>query len=537
MARLARSPQAHRIADDGDFNEQLYRAIRQAPWVMTSIALHAVLILAFLLFSSSPEAVADATEHLRIAPVVEQPLDEELPEDDEPTEPVHATDVPVAEPFIPDVQEVADTPETDNDLESDQTLGDGDGISNAPFAGPATNAVVGIGGGGGGSRLGIGGRRDRRTRGGAVPRVTEDAVEHALRWLAAHQSPDGGWECGGFDRWCDGKPAEEGKRPDGLGMPTYDVGVTGLALCAFLGAGYSSRGDHPFAKVVRRGLAYLKNAQDAEGCFGPRASQHYIYNHATAALAMVEAYGMTASPLYKASAQKALDFISLARNPYFAWRYGVKPGDNDTSVTGWMMMALKSAKLVNEDEVGRGRHGAFVIDEEAFEGIRAWVDKMTDKASGRVGYVTVGSGPARPQDLVDRFPVDRSEAMTAAGVLARIFTGEDPRKSEMIQKGAALMTALPPTWNTADGSIDMYYWYYATLAMFQVGGEPWTRWNKAMQTSMVSSQRMDGDYCQHKGSWDPIDPWGGFGGRVYSTALLAMCLEVYYRYDRVAGTR
>ena len=49
---------------------------------------------------------------------------------------------------------------------------------------------------------------------------------------------------------------------------------------------------------------------------------------------------MTGSAIYKGSAQKALDFIALARNPYFAWRYGVKPGDNDTSVTGWMMMAL-----------------------------------------------------------------------------------------------------------------------------------------------------------------------------------------------------
>ena len=56
-----------------------------------------------------------------------------------------------------------------------------------------------------------------------------------------------------------------------------------------------------------------------------------------------------------------------------------------------------------------------------------------------------------------------------------------------------------------------------------------------MTTSMVGNQRMDTDYCAFKGSWDPIDPWGGDGGRVYSTALLAMCLEVYYRYDRVIG--
>jgi hypothetical protein len=345
-------------------------------------------------------------------------------------------------------------------------------------------------------------------------------VLHGLKWLAAHQSDDGGWEAAGFDKWCDGKP-NTGEKPDGPGKAMYDAGVTGLALCAFLGAGYSSRGEHEFAKVVRKGLAYLKNVQDPEGCFGPRSTQHYIYNHATAALAMVEAYGMTESPIFKGSAQKALDFVALSRNPYFVWRYGVKPGDNDTSVTGWMMMALKSAQLVNQDAQKRGKPAPLVFDEEAFDGIRGWLDKVTDPDHGRVGYLARGQGPARPQELVDRFPAEKSESMTAVGLLARIFLHEDPRKSQVIQRGVDLCTKRPPTWNPADGSIDMYYWYYATLAMYQVGGEAWKAWGGAMDTSMVASQRMDGTYC----------------GRVYSTAILTMCLEVLYRYDRVAGTK
>jgi hypothetical protein len=126
--------------------------------------------------------------------------------------------------------------------------------------------------------------------------------------------------------------------------------------------------------------------------------------------------------------------------------------------------------------------------------------------------------------------------MTGVGVLARVFCGEDPRRSEIIRKGADLCAALPPTWNPADGSIDMYYWYYATLAMFQVGGRHWSIWNRGLETAVAGSQRRDGDHCLYKGSWDPIDPWGPHGGRVYSTAILAMCLEVYYRYPRVFGT-
>ena len=79
----------------------------------------------------------------------------------------------------------------------------------------------------------------------------------------------------------------------------------------------------------------------------------------------------------------------------------------------------------------------------------------------------------------------------------------------------------------------MYYWYYATLAMYQVGGKHWDKWKAGMERAMVENQRKDTDFCEYKGSWDPIGPWGPDGGRVYSTACLALCLEVFYRYDRV----
>jgi len=510
-----------------DFNEQLYVALKQSPWWMVSIAIH-VLVFVVAGFLYQQEAQAEIEKQVVIE-TSDLRSDETLEEPPEPLQPP-VSDMPIEEPPIKDV-EVSDHVEEDNDLPSDDTLGD-DGMSDAPFKGPANNNLIGWGGAAGGAYgRGEGGNQDLTTGGS---QITERAVEDALKWLAAHQSPGGQWEAATFHRWCNGKPAAGG--PDGAGKAHYDVGVTGLALCAFLGAGYTNRGQHPFAKVVSKGLRYLKNVQDAEGCFGARATQHYIYNHATASLAMVEAYGMTGSPLFRGSAQKALDFIALARNPYFAWRYGVRPGDNDSSVSGWMMMALKSAKLVIEDAVRRGKPVPLVIDEEAFDGILAWVDKMTDPDTGRVGYIQRGGMPARPQEMLDRFPGDRSESMTGVGVLARVFAGQNPKASEVIRKGAALCAALPPTWNPDDGSIDMYYWYYATLAMFQVGGKPWATWNARLKTDIVDHQRQDTTYCLYKGSWDPIGPWGPDGGRVYSTALMAMCLEVYYRYPVFVGT-
>ena len=534
MARDERYEHDYAFAQQGDFNEQLYLALRQSPWWMISIAIHVLMFFILTLFDTT-EIEGPKKPPMRASMDAEQ-LEEDLEEVEEDTEEVHEQEIVAEEPVIKDEQ-IADHVETDNDLPYEESFGESEGLSDAPFEGPANNGTIGIGGGAGGAFKGRGGGKDLGTGGGGRKKF-DDAVDDALRWLAAHQSPNGGWEAAGFNQWCDGKPVSDAsKRPDGLGKALYDPGVTGLALCAFLGAGYTNRGKHPFAKVVSRGLRYLKNIQDPEGCFGPRSTQQYIYNHATSALAMVEAYGMTGSPIFKGSAQRALDFIALARNPYFAWRYGIKPGDNDTSVSGWMMMALKSAQLINKDAIKRGKPAPLTLDESAFDGLKAWLDKVTDPDYGRVGYVQRGTGPARPQELVDRFPGEKSEAMTGAGMLARIFMGEDPRKSSIIKLGADLCAKLPPTWNTTDGSIDMYYWYYATLAMFQVGGKHWDIWKKGMEKAMVENQRRDTDYCEYKGSWDPIGPWGLDGGRVYSTAVLALCLQVFYRYDKVFGAK
>ena len=55
-----------------------------------------------------------------------------------------------------------------------------------------------------------------------------------------------------------------------------------------------------------------------------------------------------------------------------------------------------------------------------------------------------------------------------------------------------------------------------------------------MENAVINSQQKKG--CL-KGSWDPICTWGEEGGRVYSTAIMALCMEVYYRYSRLIGAR
>ena len=490
------------------FNDVLYAQLRKTPWWLISIGIHAVLIFAAwnLEFSSGNKEDAGRINASNLNDDFNNLEDEPPPVEEIP--PIDPEEEPIEDPTI------KDTPVEEEVVEEeyDETREDSDLFSDAPFDGVSNNAAIGIGGGAGGRFGGRRGRRGLRMEGGGG---TQGAVNLGLEWLKNHQDPEGYWDCDGFEAQC------KLNKCGGPGYALFDPGVTGLALLAFLGAGETHKTGN-YQNVVKNGLKYLKQIQDPEGCFGPRTTNRFTYNHAVAALAMAEAYALTGSPLFKQSAQNAIDFIEKCRNPYLAWRYGVRPQDNDTSVTGWMVMALKSAKEA------RGIR----VPPEAFDGARAWMDKVTEPEYGKSGYTARGTGPARPQDIMDKFPPDKSEALTAVGILTRIFLGEDPKDSEMIRKGTELCLKVLPEWDEASGSIDQYYWYYGSLAIFQVGGEAWRAWNSAMKTAIIDHQRTDGD---QKGSWDPLGPWGREGGRVYSTAVCVMCLEVYYRYTRVFG--
>jgi len=197
----------------------------------------------------------------------------------------------------------------------------------------------------------------------------------------------------------------------------------------------------------------------------------------------------------------------------------VRPQDNDTSVTAMMVSALMA-----------GKKAGLRVNQAGFEGALAWIEKATEPEYGRVGYTSRGTGPARPQNMMDKFPADKSESLTAAGMLMRMYCGEDPRKSEIIQKGADLCLKVLPVWDESAGSIDFYYWYFGTQAMFQVGGDAFKYWNKAMKTALIDSQVKNG--CA-KGSWNPVGVWGRQGGRIYSTALATLCLQTYYRHGRL----
>jgi hypothetical protein len=517
-----------------DFNVWLQEQAKSTPWWIISIAAHALMVMVFMAITFSEENIdlnkaGEVNYNIADAPPVdnEKPPEQELDLEDDTEKEI--LEKPIVRPYA---EEDVKNESNDNE-EYEKMKGDSENmLSDSPLKGNGVYDTIGVGGGAGGRYGGrLGGKRDRVARGGGS-KETESAVLAGLRWLARHQSPDGGWDADSFKNQCKDTICE------GAGFGEYDAGVTGLSMLAFLGAGYTHTSretfeyggkKYCFGTIVKDGLRWMIKNQDAEGCIGSRNGGKFMYNHCIGALAMSEAYGITGSGLFKDPAQKGIQFLLAAQNPYKAWRYQVRPGDNDTSVTGWAVMALKSADISGL-EMGKA----------GYEGAKAWLDEVTDDTYYKVGYTAKGSGKVVVPNKNDTW--GHHEALTAVGMMCRIFIDKD-KTDPRLKGGAELLLQDLPSWDNSkadDKKVDFYYWYYASLALFQYDGPDgkfWKGWNEAMKTALVPNQKTKKDKCAD-GSWDSneVDRWGFEGGRVYSTAINTLTLEIYYRYDSVFGT-
>lgn len=334
--------------------------------------------------------------------------------------------------------------------------------------------------------------RSRTTRLDLVERMggsdrTERAVALALEWLERHQSSDGRWDADGFDNRCG--------QCGGTTHIAADMALTSLSVLCFLAADHTHTKAGPYQDTVDRALDWILRHQEDDGDLRTGES---MYSHGIGAIALAEGYGMTGDPKLEDAVRRAIDFINRARNRTVGgWRYD--PGQaGDTSVLGWQVMALKSAERAGVS-----------VPEGSYRVARKWLDRVTrPEYPGRYSY-RPGQRP--------------SPAMTAEAMFARQILGAEPAQVHM-QRSADYLIANLPDWSTQPNT---YYWYYATLALYQHQGQAWHIWNDAMTDTLVPSQRQDGRVA---GSWDPIDRWAKVGGRVYQTALCTLMLESYYRY-------
>ena len=275
------------------------------------------------------------------------------------------------------------------------------------------------------------GNRGSGRRWGAVGRggggvSTESAVHAALRWLAQYQSPDGSWDAAQF-----ASQAGVALPPEELGAgyddPLLSPGLSGLALLAFL-ASDSTHKDGEFRDTVERGIRYLRSLQRPDGRFTARLTPgpdpHLMYGQALCTLALAEASGMSGDTSLKPALEKSIQFIARAQQAGGGWDYGPEPTQrNDTSITGWVVMALKSAQAA-------GVQVPWIV---IFNAIRHFDSSTLD--SGEVAYANNGVGTGR-----------RGLSMIAVGIASRQFLGW-PSDAKILQRQARMISRYRIAWD------------------------------------------------------------------------------------------
>lgn len=335
-------------------------------------------------------------------------------------------------------------------------------------------------------------------------RESERAVEASLRWMAGIQEADGSWSAARHGGGTAKKDPQGQNRLDG-GLYA-DSGITGLVVLSYLGAGYTHE-EGKYAEVVSRAVKWLISQQNSNGYLGGKATRYdMMYCHAMATFALAEAYGMQsdpdAFPELRDAVRNGIRLICAMQNEDGGWRYG-KGGESDMSMFGWQLMALKSA--VN---------AGIPVPEETKRGMTKFLQARALGTRGGLAGYKANEAP--------------SPAMTAEALFCRQMFGVRPRDGATQEAVTYLRQNLPRL-----NVYDEYYWYYGTLAMFQYDGTPWKEWNGALRDMLIGLQRTEGPLA---GSWDPNGKWAGIGGRLYSTAVSTMSLEVYYRFLRIYQT-
>ncbi len=297
----------------------------------------------------------------------------------------------------------------------------------------------------------------------AIPAEVEQAVEKGLACLAKTQTADGSW------------PDQYGKSP----------AVVGLALMAFMAHG-DVPGRGKYRETMDKAVDYiLSNAQ--ENGLIARAGSQPMYDHGFATLALAEVYGMSERKDIERALFMAVRLIERVQNERGGWRYQPRPADDDITVTGCQLMALRAAR-------------------------NAGVNVRSSVVRKGMDYV---KSCARPDGGFAYQPGGVSgKARTGIGILLLQLLGESD--SDLVTKGSGYLLQNPPQ---AGENYFYYGLYYCSQAMFQKGGEDWQLWRKKMLETVLPIQNEDGNWPTR----------GSSGGQTYATAMAILALEVEWK--------
>ena len=301
------------------------------------------------------------------------------------------------------------------------------------------------------------------------------SIERGLQFIAGMQRADGGFR----------------------GRHGTTVGVTGLSGMAFLAKGYLP-GEPPYGDVLNGCVDYmLENHDENTGWMGRAGRSGRMYSHTIGTLFLSEVSGML-DPERQAQVDellpKAVQLLLAAQQVEKSeqhsggWRYLPNSTDSDMSVSGWALMALRSARL----------NGA-PVPRSAIDDAVAYVLRHHNSHRGTFGY---------------RNTTSNARTLTGAGLLCLELSGKHGHPATFAA-ARYLMDTYEELPNQTRG---LYGLYYTAQGLFQIGGEEWRRFSDWMYAYWIPRQRSDG-------SWDR----GEENCLAYQTAMVALSFAVPYR--------
>ena len=294
----------------------------------------------------------------------------------------------------------------------------------------------------------------------AIPAQVELIYERGLQYLAKSQDEKGSWN----------------------DMVGTEPGVVGLCVAAFLAHGEDPNSG-PYSKNIRAGIDYILSQQnDRNGYIGSS-----MYNHAFAAKALAESYGVVDNPKIAPALEKAVELIvsSQKKNRFGAWRYTPESRDADTTVTGCQMVTLFAA-----------RNAGIAVPDEAIKKGLAYLATCRGQ-DGDYGYTFASGG---------------KPTLTAIGSLC-LSLGKE-RDSKGYQ---ASLAYLKKNIDFRDQSYPFYFEYYMSQALFHADEATWKEWNARNIRYLSTIQSSDGSFPGNQGA-------------SFNTAGALLSLALNYRF-------
>jgi hypothetical protein len=341
---------------------------------------------------------------------------------------------------------------------------------------------------------------------------TEAAVVAGLDWLARHAEPGGGWTADGFNGQCAGEKCPGiGGGHHGEKVPhPYNDAITGFVTLAFLGHGHRAdpEGD-AYAKLVDRALQTLTRPHSAWGL-------------ALATEALAEAEAMEGQGRWSDAVKSNVERLMEMRLKDGGWAYaGDFRGGGDVPFTAFVVQALVAAQ-----------DAGVPLPEKLGAEVDAFLNGLeVNPKNGRLAYLKTGRQFG--------YTPTRANAHSGAAIRELLQAGTNGTNHKM---HLGCVAGEKPEWKIEwkeikgqkfqVGNLDVYMWYYGTIASFHAGGGQWTGYFGAVKGALLPKQNVK-DGCL-KGSWNNEGTYDfDVGGRVFTTALCTLMLEQPYRHRRL----